>query len=332
MGYVYQDSIINVVKVIDKGYDSQALFKGEDGYYRVNVRELIFDASNPEGTTDEVTPLQKEEDYFVKLKNNPTWNKHSDLGHFICSDTFLYIIFGLILGAWLLLKLFDMIIPKISVVLVSMALLTAGIIGEIILANHLGTDAVWFCIDESFSWWTRLLFTLLLAIVLGLQFMMLFTFSSDLEAYYDTEVSNKYTIISVVLCFPMLIAAALLGDWLADKQGWDRTSEDIFVLAAWLSLPLALLSVSAIKNFKGLGVMGGTIYTVFCMIYAVGLIIGVIFFAVAFFKNFIKFFIAMALVASLGAKTVKGTDGHTYVEDRNGDYKDSNGTRYRRQF
>ena len=326
--HVYQDSLLQIVKVKEDGYNSMALFKGEDGYYGVRVDELVLDESNPDGTVDAVTPLQHGEKSIVRVKGKGKWDKHSEFGHFICGTTPLYIIGILMLVAWALLRFYNKI-RFIHAIYGAIACMALAIFGEIILVEYLGSDTVWFCIDESLPWWMRLIMTLLMAFILFIQFTLLFTFSKAIERQYEVELSNKYTLIAVALCVPILIGAVFLGSWVAGKFGWSSVVEDSFVVIVWLVGFVAILDISAKKNLQELGKAGGLIYTTFTVIYAVGLLVGLYLFLVAFFKNIVQFLIAVALFMK-GKRAVIGQDGHRYVEDANGDYEDKYGRRYKR--
>ena len=327
--HVYQDSLLQIVKVIEDGYNSMALYKGEDGYYGVRVDELVLDESNPEGTVDKVTPLWHGEKSIVREKGKGQWNKHSEFGHFICGTTPLYIIGILMLVAWALLRFYEWIRYPYAIyaAIVFMAL---AIFGEIFMVEFLGSDTVWFCIDDSMTWWMRLIMTIIMAFVLFIQGTLLFTFSQAIERQYEVELSNKYTLIAVALCVPILIGAAFLGSWVAGKFGWDSMAEDTFVVAVWLIGFVAILDISAKNNLRELGKAGGLVYTIFTVIYAVGLLVGLYLFLIAFFKNIVQFLIAMALLMK-GKRVVVDEDGKRYVEDAKGDYVDKYGRRYKRE-
>lgn len=272
------------VEAVDKFYDKGMIDTGSSIGYAVIQKDgkkyctlsenLVFSKDNPEGVEDKVL------------------TKSDELAHTIQGRIFYsiipYIIIALLFLGVMVLNILAMRSNKIrSIAVIAIPVcIMLGTLLEIWAYSVLGTNCFWWCDKNRYGFFGSLLRIIPFGLIVFYQVMSIkFYEPVILGEAFDGDVQDgisvKPALISMLAAFPVLIASALICDFL-DLGGWVETFLILvsFLLALGIGVFLSFKRNIDLMKSKKLGIL----LTLFTIVYILGCIVAVWGLIVVIFK------------------------------------------------
>lgn len=284
------------VEAVDKFYDKGVIDTGGSIGYAVILRDgkkyctlsenLVFSKDNPEGVEDKVL------------------TKSDELAHTIQGRIFYsiipYIIIALLFLGVMVLNILAMRsnkIRSIAVIAIPVCIMLGTLI-EIWAYSVLGSDCFWWCDKNRYGFFGSLLRIIPFGLIVFYQVMSIkFYEPVILGEAFDGDVQDgisvKPALISMLAAFPVLIASALICEFLG-LGGWIETLLILvsFLLALGIGVFLSLKrNIELMKSKKW-----GLLLTLFTIVYILGCIVAVWGLIVVIFKLIIQILIVGGII------------------------------------
>lgn len=225
--------------------------------------------------------------------------KHSAMGHWYYTATPYWLIaVCIVLSIALCFAAGRSRMPWL-LVLPSMGLLLLGVVLEIMAVWYIGGDVVWWTDKATYGFWPVIFRILLLALVVVAQIFSMRLVSGIVG---DDDMEIWKPILSALKGFGVLVVFVLIDGLFIHDGSWP--------LVAGLAAALVVLAIGLVKSIKtnseSVGnVLGGTVFTLFAVVWSIGVAIGVVIAVIGLIKVFLELLITIAI--AVGAMFAMGS-------------------------
>lgn len=265
-----------------KGSNTYACISIDGKEYTVHSSYLLFSDDNPEGT----------EDTFGNTRER---TNHTAMGRFFATMIPYWLIALLFLAAmaYTFIGMKSRRARRVAIVVVPAAILLASVI-EICAVWVMGDSAFWWCFGDSF-WGTLLRLLPFLAIVAFQLYSIVLYKQLLTEDDPDRELSLKPMAISLGICLPAtVIAAVVLALAKVPDVMFDVLTSAVFLVSLGVGLWM-----SAKRNMAALGRTAGIAFTAFAAVYIIGSIIAIYGLLVVIFQLILQVLMVLAAIAGV---------------------------------
>lgn len=218
--------------------------------------------------------------------------KHSAMGHwYYTAAPYILIAICIILSIALCFATRRTRIPWLLVI-PAMVLLLLGVVLEIMAVWYIGGDVVWWIDKSVYGFWTVIFRILLLALVVVAQIFSM-VLVSGLVGDDDMEIWKP--ILSALKGLGIFVVFVLIDGIFIHNGSWP--------VVAGLLVALVVLAIGLVKSIKtnseSIGnVLGGIVFTLFAVVWSLGVAIGVTIAIIGLIKVFLELIITIAIVVA----------------------------------
>jgi len=290
---------VTLTRTLDGNPNIGAFTKGGEEYC-IHGADLVFSEENPESTVNLFPDLRKE-------------GRHTASERFFTTMT-PYCIIALLFIAAIALAFLGRSEPFRRVALTGMPLciLLASVL-EIWGYALIGTTVFWWCNYDTYGFFGSLFRAIPYVIFVAFQVYSIKLYEQILFADDpDREISVKPMAVSLGMCIPATVAAAILCACF-----WRSATDWISLIVFLLTLGIGTV-VSYRRNVEAAGVFNGTMLTVFTAVYIIGGLIAVWGLIVVIFRLILQILMIIAgiiMIAAVGTRRYKDQYGNKYEED-----------------
>lgn len=246
--------------------------------YFVDARDLVLSPNDTTGVRD-----------FV----NKNHSYHNAWGHFYSTLTPYIAIFVLLLLATIFAKLINgpagpRLIPTVLVPVFMLVAILLEVFGVI----KMGTDMLWWIDDHVIDKGTVIIRLIIFAVAVIMQVFSMKLYKNGIVAYAvkpDEKVLVKRPMVGAIIGVGLLIASVIVA------MIWKKSAGTILGVGAALLVAATLVGIisTAVVNMRVLGKLAGLAFTLFVVIYAVGLVSCIVLLIIGLIKVFMEMLITV---------------------------------------
>ncbi|MBR1799778.1 MAG: hypothetical protein IJ761_07810 [Bacteroidales bacterium] len=245
--------------------------KGKSMY--VSTRDLVYSTKNAEGTKS-----------FFKVSDK----QHSPLGHFYyTSAPYLGVFVLMVIATMLGIMMARRGANAITAILFPLLMLTAIAI-EIGGVLMLGSDMLWWLDTKRFGWGKPVFWIVLFVATLIMQFYSMRLYKSGICESPD-DLSIKAPIVGVIVgAVLVVVSIAIAGYTHKNDEMWLWIGAGALVVSTITGIVISMRS-----NIRALGGLVGLAFSLFAIIYGIGMVTAVVLFVMGFLKVFLEMIITI---------------------------------------
>ena len=259
--------------------------------YLVASKDLVLSPNDTSGIKDFINKDEK---------------RHSPLGHWYSTFTPFYLILILLVLATIFAAFTgDSVGPRLlPAILVPLCLLLAILI-EIMGVITLGKDLLWWVDAEHYNKGTVILRLVFFAAAVVMQIFSMRLYKNGLSASARGELSVKAPIVGALVGAGLFLFCVILSTMIRKSV----KPETMFYIGIGLLLLSTLIGIitTSVKNIHAVGGLGGIAFTLFAVIYGVGLVVALVMLIIGFVNAFMEVLVTVVggtLVLMLMSKFV----------------------------
>ena len=220
---------------------------------------------------------------FLNKKNN----RHTYWGHFYSSFTPYILIFVLLLLATLL-ALFTStggVIPAVMVPVLLLAAIALEMMGVYIM----GTDMLWWVDADHYKMGKVIVRLILFGAAIVMQIFSMRLYKNGLSENARGELKVKRPIMGALIGAGLLLVCVIIA------MIWKESAEKILTVGGillLLSVVIAIIS-TAVTNIRAVGPGAGIAFTLFAVIYGVGLVVAVVLLIIGLVNAFMEMIVTI---------------------------------------
>lgn len=240
--------------------------------YLTLSKDLMLSPNDTSGTAD-----------FLNKKNN----RHNYWGHFYSSFTPYIIIFVLLLLATLLAAFTASggVIPAIMVPVLLLAAIALEMMGVYIM----GTDMLWWVDADHYSMGKVIVRLILFGAAIVMQIFSMRLYKNGLSENAKEELKVKRPIMGALIGAGLLLVCVIIA------MIWNKSAEQILTVGGillLLSVVIAIIS-TAVTNIRAVGPGAGIAFTLFAVIYGVGLMVALVLLIIGLVNAFMEMIVTI---------------------------------------
>lgn len=240
--------------------------------YLVASKDLILSPNDTSGTDD-----------FI----NKDGKLHTSLGRWYSTSTPFYLILVLLVLATVFAAFTgDSVGPRLlPAILVPVCLLLAILI-EIMGVITMGKGLLWWADADQYKLGTVIFRLVLFGVAVVLQIFSMRLYKNGLSASARGELSVKAPIVGALVGAGLLLFCVILSTMIRKSV----KPETMFYIGIGLLLLSTLIGIitTAVKNIRAVGGLGGIAFTLFAVIYGVGLVVALVMLIIGFVNAFME--------------------------------------------
>lgn len=244
--------------------------------YLVLSRDLMLSPNDNTGTAD-----------FLNKKKN----LHNYWGHLYCTFTPYIAIFVLLLLATLFAKITGgsngvRVIPALLVPILVLAAIALELYGVYIM----GKGMLWWVDTNHFKMGKVVVRLILFGVAIVLQIFSMRLYQNALADSGDGDLSVKRPIVGA------LIGIGLLAVSIVIAMIWNESAETILYIGGGLLLVSTLVGIisTAVTNIRSVGVVAGIAFSLFAVIWCVGLVTALVLLIIGLVNAFMEMLMTIA--------------------------------------
>lgn len=249
--------------------------------YLIDDTSLVFSKDNAEGAEDTVLSSESK-------------RKHSLVGRFFYTAVPSWLVLGL--------NLFMLVVALITVFWVRSAsvrrailyviplVLLASAAIEIIGYLYVNSDLLWWCSYERLGFVKSISLLFLFGLAVVIQLFIGFFYTRIVEDATGSSLSMKPALVGFALALPLPIVVAVILA-IAGKQ---EIIDTVFTVLFLLTIAVTIM-ITLVRNVRAIGKFYGVLYSLFVLVYAVGMVVAAGLLLVAFIQLFWAVLIACGI-------------------------------------
>ena len=240
--------------------------------YLTLSKDLMLSPNDTSGTVD-----------FINKKHS----RHNFWGHFYSSFTPYIAIFVLLLLATLLARFTSGggVIPAIMVPV----LLLAAIALEMLGVYFMGTDMLWWVDADHYKMGKVIVRLILFGAAIVMQIFSMRLYKNGLSEHANGELKVKRPIMGALIGAGLLLASVVVA------MIWNKDAEMILTVGGILLVVATLVGIisTAVTNIRAVGPGAGLAFTLFAVIYGVGLVVALVLLIIGLVNAFMEMIVTI---------------------------------------